>query len=334
MRRLSPLPLGAAVFLIPGLLRADGFGLCTGTEPKPCRDPLFRFAPLALEGGSAEPAASALSVEPIDRSKRPGLLRDSALLFAGSLAATPFIWWHPVRDLPFHTRAEGWFDPDTYAGGADKTSHFVGSYIGFRAAEKANRALGNRDRTARALAFANVSLMGVLIEIGDAKTLYGFSWEDVAADLAGTLTGVVVSALKLEDTVGFRIGTVPYSKPIDPGDRSGSYSREIYAGDLRLAGFLPRVGLAPGPARYFLLSVTYAVRGYQSLPPSQRERLLGIEVGLNLAEVARALGVSGTRWWHEAVFFVLESFRFPYTALGFRYDVTGRRWVSPDSGQR
>jgi uncharacterized protein YfiM (DUF2279 family) len=272
--------------------------------------------------------------EPIDRSKRPGLVRDSALLFAGSLAVTPFIWWHPNRTLPFHFHSEGWFDPDTYAGGVDKASHTVGSYIGFQAAELAYRALGNTDRTARALAFANVSLIGLLIEIGDAKTTYGFSWEDLTADLAGVFAGVVVSTLKLENTVGFRVGLVPYSKRIDLEDSSGSFSRQIFTGDLKLVGFLPRLGVAPGPARFFLVSVTYAARGYQFLPAEQRERLLGIELGLNLAEIARVLGVRGTRWWHRPLLLVLESFRFPYTAIGVRYDFTGRRWVGPDSGER
>jgi hypothetical protein len=334
MRRPLARLLGAALLLIPGVLRADGFGLCTGTEPKPCRGGLSRLAPLTIEPGGLVTPEPVARGESVGRSKRPGLVRDSALLFAGSLALTPFIWWHPNRTLPFHFHSEGWFDPETYAGGVDKASHTVGSYIGFQAAELAYRALGNTDRTARTLALANVSLMGLLIEVGDAKTFYGFSWEDLTADLAGVLAGVVVSTLKLENTVGFRVGVVPYSKPIDPEDYSGSFSKQIYTGDLKLAGFLPRLGVAPGPARFFLVSVTYAARGYQFLPPEQRGRLLGIELGLSLAEIARALGARGARWWHGPLLFVLESFRFPYTAIGVRYDFTGRRWVGPDSGER
>ena len=78
------------------------------------------------------------------------------------------------------------------------------------------------------------------------------------------------------------------------GGYGDDYSKEIYTLDLKLAGFLPRVGAKPGLARFLLLSGTYQTKGYRYSPPENRRREIGIEFGLNLREILVAVGVPET----------------------------------------
>ena len=98
----------------------------------------------------------------------------------------------------------------------------------------------------------------------------------------------------LSDTIGFRMGFV---KALIPdaccryGGYGSDYSREIYSLDLKLSGFLPRIGVGPGLGRFLLVSLTYGSKGYRYSPPESRQRNIGIDLGLNLPEILRAVGV-------------------------------------------
>ena len=51
-----------------------------------------------------------------------------------------------------------------------------------------------------------------------------------------------------------------------------------------------------------------------------------------LSELARAVGVPPNRWWGKMLLIILDLIRFPYTAIGVRYDVNDGKWIGPDSG--
>ena len=91
----------------------------------------------------------------------------------------------------------------------------------------------------------------------------------------------------------------------------------------------------PGPARFLLLSATYCTRayGYEPVRPD-RQRNVGVDVGLNLPEIVSALGVRETTWWGIALYKVLNIARIPFTAFGVRYDLNHRRWHGPDTGEK
>lgn len=254
----------------------------------------------------------------------------------------------------FSLRHEGWFGRDTYAGGVDKVSHFYYGTVGQEALSSAYEKLGHPSAEARTLALANTALSAVVVEIGDAFTSYGFSWEDAVATTAGAVAYSLLSSAGWQDTVGFRFGWSPSRRPIGeeggPPHRSpillenprgrlathavieSGYSYEIYTADVKLSGLLPRFGIRPGAARYLLVSTTFQVRGYNELAPELRQRHLGLELGLNLPEILRAIGLRETKWWARPVLLFLEHFRVPYSAIGIRYDVNGRRWSGPDFG--
>ncbi len=234
-------------------------------------------------------------------------------------------------EFPFHVTNEGWFGRDTYAGGADKTSHFVSYYAVTRIMSEFNLAFGaSRDQAA--LLASGVSLLaGVATEIGDGTNRYGFSWEDVGMDALGAAAGLAVLHFRVDDLIGFRYGLVPAPES-DVFGLGKDYSLEIYTGDLKIAGLSRRAGFNAGPARFLLLSASFGVKGYPYSPPEIRQRQVGLELGIDFGEVLEAVGVPRNRWWGTILYTLFDILRIPYTAWGFRYDLNGKKWYGPDTG--
>jgi hypothetical protein len=263
----------------------------------------------------------------------------TTVVTAGVMVIAPvigyFAWWRTSSRPSFEFANERWFQRDTYAGGADKASHIFLGYISTLTLQEIYRSLDKTPAEARGLAFGVMVLTGALIEIGDGFSMYGFSWEDITANAIGAALATGLDAWGLKDTAGLRFG---YVKALIPdaccryGGYGDDYSKEIYSADLKLAGFLPRVGVKPGPARFLLLSVTYGSKGYRYSAAPLRQRNVGIEVGLNLREVLLALRVPERKWWGKALLAIGTYFRFPYTSFGWHYDLNHGTWSGPDTG--
>lgn len=305
--------LAAVVVLPPRLVVAEGFvlgepgDLLSGELTPP---PLFEPSP-----------------------PRPLFDSKSAWITMGVLVVTPllgyFAWWRDEPSSRFVFTREHWFGPTTYAGGADKASHIFAGWASQHLLESAYRGVGRTGPEACLLSVSVASLAGALVEAGDGFSQYGASWEDAAMNVVGAVASSQVSRFGLRDTVGMRIGFVPSTIP-PPCCRYGGYgtdyARQIYTLDLKLAGLLPRVQAKPGPARFLLVSLAYGARGYRYSPAFARERNLGLEVGLNLAEILRASGVPDDRWWGSALLGVFSYIRLPYTSLGVYYEMNQSRW--------
>ena len=196
--------------------------------------------------------------------------------------------------------------------------------------------MGHPDSRARLLSVAMVSAAGLLVEVGDGFTQYRFSWEDAVITSAGSVFGALVDAGGLGDTIGMRFGRVPTQKPDLPEGFQGStsYHHTIDTLDVHLSGLLPRLGTKPGVFRFLMVSGTYAARGYGFVDEPSRQRLVGIEVGLDVERILREAGVREETWWGGPLLFVTRFFRIPYTAIGVRYDLNDGRWLGPDFGDR
>jgi hypothetical protein len=261
----------------------------------------------------------------------------TAAVILGAPVIGYFAWWRGSARSSFQSANERWFQRDTYAGGADKASHVFLGYTSTLALQAIYGSIGKTPAQARGLAAGVTVLTGLLVEAGDGYSKYGFSWEDATANGLGALLATGIDAWSLHDTVGLRFGRVKALVP-DPCCRYGGYgddySKEIYSADLKLGGLLPRLGLAAGAARFFLLSATYGSKGYRFSAAPLRERNLGVEVGLNLREVLLAVGVPGKPWWGKALLGLATYFRFPYTSFGWHYDLNHGTWSGPDTGDR
>jgi hypothetical protein len=233
----------------------------------------------------------------------------------------------------FHVTHEGFFDRDTYAGGADKVSHFVDYHFVSKELATFYQVLGYQRGQSILMGAAVSSVAGLVTELGDGTSFFGFSYEDLLMDFGGAWTAALIAATRTEDLFGFRRGFIPNG---DSGSgccaRSGKgrdYSNEIYTADLKLAGVARRSGLALGPLRYLMVSVTYGTSGYPNAPADRQQRLVGFELGLNLEEILNDLGVRRNTWWGYALHVVLDNMRVPFTSIGARYDLNHGTWRGP-----
>ena len=339
-RRLFCAALAALLAAVSG--RASGAVL--GFErPADAFEPSPGFhldAPAPEDASAAAHARPEAAAEPAVLPKPPRFWdAKTTAITAGVIIGAPvvgyFTWWRVDSRPTFEFANERWFQSDTYAGGADKASHIFVGYFGTQILQNAYRAAGKKPGEARVLALGVVALTGALIEIGDGYSKYGFSWEDITANTIGSLVATGIDAWGLKDTVGLRFGYVKTLKPDECcryGGYGDDYSKEIYSADLKLAGFLPRLALKPGAARFFLLSVTYGSKGYRYSAEPVRERNIGLEIGLNLKEILVAVGVPEKPLWGRVLLGIATYFRFPYTSFGWHYDLNHGTWSGPDTG--
>jgi hypothetical protein len=195
--------------------------------------------------------------------------------------------------------------------------------------------LGYSTAASRWLGFGVAAITGLTTEIGDGTNKYGFSYEDLIADVLGAGTSALVQTLGADDLVGFRHGFLlpkETGKCCQTHGLGRDYSNEIYTGDFKLAGLARRLGWSIGPLKYLNLSFTYGTKGYPKGAAEVRERQVGIEVGLNFQEILDDVGVRRDRWWGYVAHMILDNIRFPFTAGGFRYDLNHKKWHGLDSG--
>jgi uncharacterized protein YfiM (DUF2279 family) len=284
---------------------------------------------------SSEPEASATRAAAIE-AKKYQLLTATAVS-VGAVVGGALNAFIETPHHSFRFTSEGFFGPNTYAGGADKASHFVDYAILSKELKNLYDKMGF-SKTGSILLGLGVALgTGFMHEVGDGTNPYGFSWEDLTMDALGAGTAAVVAALGLEDVVGFRHGILlpaagaKYCCAEEP--RQGrDYSNEIYTADLQLEGIARRLDLKVGPLRYLLVSATYGTKGYPGGAPDVRERQVGIEIGLNFRVILDDLGARRNTWWGYTLHIVFDNFRIPFTSVGYRYDLNHNKWIGPDNG--
>ena len=287
-----------------------------------------------------QPSGDAPAVDPPDAATGEQETKKANRLLGGVIAAGAVIGSaaNSFFDAPrqsFHFGNEGWFGQDTYAGGADKASHFVDYYILSKEFAFLYEKLGFSATESRWLGLGVAAATGLVTEIGDGTTTYGFSYEDLIMDVLGAGTAAAVAALGAQDLVGFRHGfLLPTSKNTccQVSGRGHDYSYEIFTGDLKLAGVARRLDWNIGPLRWLLLSVTYGTKGYPSGLPQDRERQVGFQVGLNLEQILDDTGVRRNTWWGYLLHVVFDNVLFPYTAVGYYYDLNHGKWSGPGIG--
>jgi hypothetical protein len=156
-------------------------------------------------------------------------------------------------------------------------------------------------------------------------------------DTLGAGASALILATGTADLFGFRYGfLLPKSNvtccavPANGRD----YSYEIYTADLKLAGVGRRLSWNIGPLRYLLFSVTYGSKYYPSGEVDLRERQVGFEIGLNFEEILNAVGVRRDTWWGYGLHVVFDNTRFPFTSVGFQYDLNHGKWYGPGNGNQ
>jgi Predicted periplasmic lipoprotein (DUF2279) len=247
----------------------------------------------------------------------------------------------------FHFLNEGFFSENTYAGGADKASHFASYYIVAQLLGNVYEGLGMTRDNAQLLSAGVSAFAGFVTELGDGRGHYGFSYEDFVFDVLSAATYLGIHHYGLEDLVGFSFGPIP-AQPKPPGccetpdfgtgvpryyNFGQDYSTTISSANFKIAGLQAHTGFDPGPARFLLLSTTYTSKGYRFYADKDlTERQVGMFVGVNFVEILKAAGVPNENLWQKALYFLFDVIRIPYTQIGYVYDLNHGRWHGPTIG--
>jgi len=103
----------------------------------------------------------------------------------GTIAAMGFVGWD-YGSHSFRTANEGWFDPDTNYGGADKLGHVFTCYALASVYNRIYRDWGYTDNDAILLGSASSWLTMSVIEIGDGfSKSEGYCWQDEVMNTVG-----------------------------------------------------------------------------------------------------------------------------------------------------
>jgi hypothetical protein len=127
---------------------------------------------------------------------------------------------------------------------------------------------------------------------------------------------------RTRDILGMRTSHLP----------SSSYTDDVYSADFKFSGLGQRLRVNLGPLRWLLFSVTYGAKGYRVTTEIEKQRQLGFEIGLNLRQILFDLKVTRSTWWGYTLHVVGDNVRFPFTAVGMRFDLNRGKWRGPNNG--
>ena len=319
----------------------------------------------ALAGGALDWGTPCLEAACIDEAEvEKGIWSAAALSVAPAPERKPKTFWitavsvttvlgsaaNSFSDGPnqrFHFLNEAFFSENTYAGGADKASHFASYYIVAELLGNVYQSLGMTRDNAQLLSAGVSAFAGLMTELGDGRGHYGFSYEDFTFDALSAATYLGIHHYGLEDLLGFSFGPIPApGKPagccVVPGVGTGvpryydfgqDYSTTISSFNFKLAGLPAHGSVDPGLARFLLLSVTYTSKGYRYYEDKNlTEREVGFFVGVNFVEILKAVGLPKEKLWQRALYFLFDVIRIPYTQIGYVYDLNHGRWHGPTIG--
>jgi hypothetical protein len=195
----------------------------------------------------------------------------------------------------FGVASEGWFNPDSYAGGADKAGHMMSHYIQKRFYTWLFYNLGHSKKNAQLYGLASASLTGLLIEVGDGMTRFRFSWEDIIMDAIGiTLAYVLDEYPKLDELFGLRWEYWPSkhwfdNKNPDKVDFMSDYNGQKFFFSIKARG-IPHLA-DKWYSRYLTLDLGFYTRGYKPdfnrdiIKKNNNSQWWSYGIGLNLGSL-------------------------------------------------
>jgi hypothetical protein len=226
----------------------------------------------------------------------------------GTIAAMGFVGWD-YGSHSFRTANEGWFDPDTNYGGADKLGHVFTCYALASVYNRIYRDWGYTDNDAILLGSASSWLTMSVIEIGDGfSKSEGYCWQDEVMNTVGAGMAYLRHRFpEVRERVDFRW---EWSPPRLAQRRTLRHPHGLLRPEVPIGlqnGRLAQNG-QPRPESVEL-QVGYYTRGYVSGDDDYfngRHRYSYVGLGLNVSYLLERL--TGHRAWG-----IFDYYQMPYT---------------------
>ncbi len=209
------------------------------------------------------------------------------LTLLGSLAFGVTFWWWPEKGnlQPAHFKEDGWFERKDDWGGADKTGHAFSAYLLSRSMALAYREAGmDSGKAALRASLAGAGIVS-LLEVADGFTKYGFSREDIAANISGAgLAYLLETNPTLDRLLDLRWEYLP-SEEFGYGEVGMNFVSDYSGMKFHLVCKLDGVPLLEKtPLSFLELHAIYYTRGYGfsgAAPPGRRNLAFGLSVNLS-----------------------------------------------------
>ncbi len=230
----------------------------------------------------------------------------TTLIGAGVVTIWGVINWDYFSKSPNAT-SEGWFGNDTESGGADKIGHAYTTYAFSHALGILYEYWGfNQENAALYGALSSYAIM-TYMELGDAFSDYGTSYEDLIANTVGALLGY---ALYINDDLSSKIDfRWEYNFKFSDLDITTDYENSKYLFALKLNGFETT---KDSIWRHLEFHLGYYTRNFDSVG-GDKERNLYVGIGLNLTDL-----LYRNSWKKTGT--VLRYIQLPYTSINARHD--------------
>ncbi len=217
---------------------------------------------------------------------------------------------------------EGWFEEDTKYGGADKLGHLYSTYLWSLGFSSLYEYWGMENEDAMLYGPLTSWFFQGLMEVGDSfSKSQGFSYEDMIANTLGA--GFYYLREKypsIKEKVDLRLEYLPNFQGEE--DFFTKYDSMKYIMAIKFSGF---ESTNSSFLKYGELQLGYYTRGYQNeLDYPQKERIVYIGIGINVAEILKAAG-----WIKTSKIF--NYYQLPYTYVPFGHDFHSNSYVSPYS---
>jgi len=198
-------------------------------------------------------------------------------MLAGSLVSSYFDWWKG-SGRSFHFVHEGFWQD--YSLGFDKIGHAYTSCFYFRSFREIMLWGGYPEEQAFWWPAFTTALFAVSIEIGDAFSPYGFSWEDLAGNMIGLGYGMLQARVPILENVSFKWSYVPTDGWRWPPHFTDHYDSHTYWLAFNMHRLLPESWGSIWP-EFVQLAVGYSVDAHQT----RREIALGLDFNLEAIHV-------------------------------------------------
>ena len=262
------------------------------------------FAASAAEKKNNIPANAVASEQNANKGKK--------VLYANLASAAVIIGYGITKwdygDTISPINNEGWFGKSTKHGGMDKLGHFYSTYLASRLLTKLYQHWGYDNQSGARLALLSSLGLSTLMEVGDIFSKYGFSKEDMLANIAGSVSGYFLATRpNLANKIDFRIEYVP--TPEGWGDFATDYNGMKFLLAFKLNGFLHN----PHSLLQFVdLDIGYYARHCDQDPFNRRYLFAGI--GIDLAQLF-------TRASHPTIGHIFNFYQVPYTYLPAKHEL-------------
>lgn len=242
----------------------------------------------------------------LSNEEQQSLALKTTLVGAGMVTVWGVINWDYFTVSP-NAESEGWFGNDTESGGADKIGHAYSTYAFSHALGYLYEYWGFDQKNAALYGTLSSYAIMTYMELGDAFSDFGTSYEDLIANTVGAVLGYVLFKNDdLSSKIDFRW---EYNWRFSDPDIVTDYENSKYLLALKLNGFEVTQN---SWWRHLEFHLGYYTRNFDSVG-GDKERNLYVGIGLNLTDL-----LYRNSWKKTGT--VLRYIQLPYTSITAEHD--------------